>query len=70
MYSSCSMEIDDTCSYVDNISNFYQNKIKDLILFAYGTEMSVEEFKAFFKIAYHKEYDTKIPLEDQLGDRE
>lgn len=70
MYSSCTMEIDNTCSYLDEIQKNYENKIKDLILFAFGTEMSVAEFKALFKIAYKKDYDPQLPIENQLGDEE
>ena len=35
------------------------NKIKELVKYAYGTDMSLGEFKEFYKLATGKDYDPK-----------
>ena len=42
------------------------NIICKLIRYAYGTEMSLGEFKKLFKIAFNKEYDVKKSIESQI----
>lgn len=36
-----------------------KNKIKELIKYGYGTDMSLGEFKGFYKLATGKNYDPK-----------
>ena len=36
-----------------------KNKIKELIKYGYGTDMSIGEFKGFYKLATGKDYDPK-----------
>ena len=36
-----------------------KDKIKELIKYGYGTDMSIGEFKGFYKLATGKDYDPK-----------
>lgn len=40
-----------------------KEKVKELVKYAYGTEMSLGEFKEFYKLATGKEYEPKKCLE-------
>ena len=36
-----------------------KNKIKELVKYGFGTDMSLEEFKEFYKLGTGKDYDSK-----------
>lgn len=43
------------------------NVIKELVMIAYNSDITVSEFEFIFKKALNKEYKELVPIEEQIG---
>ena len=62
MYESYSNEVERMQKYIDELlqeNKQLKNKIKELVKYGFGTDMSLGEFKEFYKLGTGKDYDPK-----------
>ena len=62
MYESYSNEVERMQKYIDELlqeNKQLKNKIKELVKYGFGTDMSLREFKEFYKLGRGKDYDPK-----------
>ena len=62
MYESYSNEVEIMQKYINELlqeNKQLKNKIKELVKYGFGTDMSLGEFKEFYKLGTGKDYDPK-----------